>query len=267
MPKLPLRWLPYFHCLHPATNRLIGIAMATAIAEKWETMYRIKNWERFQHYQKGDRSPSWIKLYRSILDDMEWHELSGDNSKVLVMMWLIASENDGNLPHTKKLAFRLRMKESELKQAIKSLSPWLEQTDSDLLADCYQSACLEQNRIEEEREEEKEIEHTSVSDSDFDRFWVSCPRKVSKASAKKAWDKAVKKTSPDLIIEKMAEYASHCIAKGTEERFIKHPATWLNGGCWDDQLDFFPTASPPKKSDYFSTIIQSTARAAQILEA
>ena len=50
---------------------------------------KIKNWSQFQHFK--DRRPPWIKLYRDILDDIEWHELDAKSAKVLVMLWLIAS--------------------------------------------------------------------------------------------------------------------------------------------------------------------------------
>ncbi len=88
-------------------------------------MIRIKNWQRFQHYQ--DRNPPWIKLYHSIIDDVDWHLLDPFVAKNLVMMWLVASEDRGNLPCNKKLAFRLRITEDELKTVIDGLSRWIEE--------------------------------------------------------------------------------------------------------------------------------------------
>ena len=64
-------------------------------------MLRVKDWNKFQHFR--DRKPPWIKLYRDVLDDLEWHELDPVAAKCLTMIWLIASETDGNLPATKKL--------------------------------------------------------------------------------------------------------------------------------------------------------------------
>jgi hypothetical protein len=65
---------------------------------------QIKNWKKFQHFK--DRKPPWVKLYRDLLDDIEWFELDPKAAKVLVMLWLIASEDDGNIPTAKQLAFR-----------------------------------------------------------------------------------------------------------------------------------------------------------------
>ncbi len=120
---------------------------------------RVKGWTKFQHYQSGNRRPDWIKLHRNILDDVDWHELDGDTAKSLIMVWLIASESGGELPCTKKLAFRLRLSEQRCKALINKLSHWLEGGASDVLADGYQDA-----RIEEE-EKKKEKESASAHES------------------------------------------------------------------------------------------------------
>ena len=115
----------------------------------------IKGWSHFQHFK--DRKPPWIKLYRELLDDVEWHELDPKAAKALVMFWLIASENDGNLPDTKTLAFRLRTTPNEIKLLISKLSHWLIQDDINLISGRYQPDTLETER-ETELEKEKEEE-------------------------------------------------------------------------------------------------------------
>ena len=100
---------------------------------------KVKNWSDFQHFK--DRTPPWIKLYRYLLDDPDWHELSGDDAKMLIMIWLIASEDknmDGNLPPLKTLAFRLRISESKLKQSLNKLNNWLIQDAINVIANCHQ---------------------------------------------------------------------------------------------------------------------------------
>jgi hypothetical protein len=116
---------------------------------------KIKNWSQFQHFK--DRRPPWIKLYRDILDDIEWHELDAKSAKVLVMLWLIASENDGNLPDTKRLAFRLRMSESDTQASISKLSHWLEHSDISMISSGYQNDAPE-TEGETEKDEEKETD-------------------------------------------------------------------------------------------------------------
>jgi hypothetical protein len=118
---------------------------------------RIRNWAKFQHFK--DRRPPWVKLYRDILDDREWHRLNPSAAKVLVMLWLIASESDGYLPDPEELAFRLRISESEINEAISKLSAWLEQVDDtcDITGDDKViSERYQDDRLETETETETE---------------------------------------------------------------------------------------------------------------
>ena len=112
---------------------------------------KIKNWFKFQHFK--DRKPPWVKLYRDLLDDIEWHELDPKAAKVLVMLWLIASEDEGSIPPNKQLAFRLRMSEKETEVCISKLSHWLEQGDNNVISTRYQD-----DAPETETETEKKIE-------------------------------------------------------------------------------------------------------------
>lgn len=84
--------------------------------------------------------------------------------------------------------------------------------------------------------EERTIEeHSSSPDGDgaFDRFWNVYPRKAGKQAAVKAWAKAIKSTSPDVIVDGASRFAAD--PNLPEKQFIPHPATWLNAGRWDDE--------------------------------
>lgn len=118
---------------------------------------RIKNWSKHQHFK--DRTPPWIKLYRDILDDPDWHDLDGDSAKILISLWLIASEDDshtGVLPDERRLAFRLRISEKQLKIHLNKLSNWLIRDDIETISDRHQSDAPE--RAGEETETETETE-------------------------------------------------------------------------------------------------------------
>ena len=118
---------------------------------------RIKNWTKFQHFK--DRKPPWVKLYRDLLDDIDWHELDPLSAKVLCMLWLIASEDDGYIPELKTLSFRLRLPIKTTKDCITKLTHWLEQDDINVISNGYQSDSLEtETETETERETKKEKE-------------------------------------------------------------------------------------------------------------
>lgn len=67
----------------------------------------------------------------------------------------------------------------------------------------------------------------------FESFWKSYPRRVAKGAARKAFDKAIKKTTLENMLKAITEY----VAKKPEKIDFKHPATWLNGECWDDEWE------------------------------
>lgn len=56
----------------------------------------VKNFERFQHYK--DRSPPWIKLYNSLLDDYHFAQLPDASKWHLVAIWLLASRSNNSIP-------------------------------------------------------------------------------------------------------------------------------------------------------------------------
>ena len=115
---------------------------------------RIKNWNRFQHFR--DRKPPWVKLYRDLLDDREWHNLDPKAAKMLVMLWLLASEDEGRLPDPETIAFRLRLSVQQVKHDISRLYHWLEQDDIKPISGGYQDDPLETEReTETEGEGEK----------------------------------------------------------------------------------------------------------------
>jgi hypothetical protein len=120
-----------------------------------------KNWAEFQHYK--DRSPSWIKLHRSILDNYEFSCLPVASRALAPMLWLLASEYEqGHITASlDEIAFRLRMPVANLTAALKPLvDAEFFQAGSGLLADRKQAASPEregQGKVERERHK-REVE-------------------------------------------------------------------------------------------------------------
>jgi hypothetical protein len=92
---------------------------------------RVKNWSDFQAVKT--RNAPWIMLYRKLLDDLEWHNLRGDTAKFLINLWLIGGENFGRLPDVRKLGFRLRLSEDEVKHQLEAVSHWIINDEVDIL--------------------------------------------------------------------------------------------------------------------------------------
>jgi hypothetical protein len=72
----------------------------------------------------------------------------------------------------------------------------------------------------------------------FDEFWKMYPRKKDKGHAERAWSAAVKTTDTDVILAGLRRLLPSM--KDEDQQYIKYPATWLNGQCWEDE-------SPPEE--------------------
>jgi len=86
-------------------------------------------------------------------------------------------------------------------------------------------------------------------DSAFSTFWDSYPRKVSKPSALKAWKKATLPPLPDILASLERHKASD---QWKNPQFIPHPATWINGCRWQDEISpKTQTSTAPRKYGHY----------------
>ncbi|MCY1391375.1 hypothetical protein D9M71_62140 [compost metagenome] len=71
----------------------------------------------------------------------------------------------------------------------------------------------------------------------FDAFWSRYPRKTAKQAAVKAWAKL--KPDAALIARITESLAKHCLSHDWLKdggQYVPHPATWLNGKRWEDEV-------------------------------
>lgn len=74
---------------------------------------------------------------------------------------------------------------------------------------------------------------SDIAQAGFDDFWQAVPRKVGKGQARKAYAAALKKTDHAALMAGITAYAAS--REGEDPQFTKHPASWLNGECWEDE--------------------------------
>jgi len=217
-----------------------------------------KDWERFQHYK--DRSPSWIKLHHSLLDNFDFHCLQVASRALAPMLWLLASEHpDGKIVASpEEIAFRLRM---PIDQFVEALSPLIDAgffDASELLAERYQDASPEKERYREETYREEEEEETETRgrarEADWpanfrDQFWDAYPHKVGKKTAIDKL-KRIKRDGSVSFARLMLGLAAYVHDKPPDRPWC-NPATWLNQERWDDQpaLPIEPRARPLTPSE------------------
>ena len=87
----------------------------------------------------------------------------------------------------------------------------------------------------------------------FDRFYKLYPRKQKRRAAESAW----KTLAPDAdlqqqILAALAKQATSIDWLKSGGQFIPHPATWLNGKRWEDELS--PGITAPSKHTVFDQI-------------
>jgi hypothetical protein len=67
----------------------------------------------------------------------------------------------------------------------------------------------------------------------FDDFWAYYPKKVAKQDALKAWGQLTMFDQDEIDMV----YELHVRTwRGKDPQFIPHPATWLRGRRWEDDL-------------------------------
>ena len=67
----------------------------------------------------------------------------------------------------------------------------------------------------------------------FKEFWQIYPRKVEKLAARKAFAKAVAEVGIDAVLAGARRLATD--PNLPPKQYVKHPASWLNSGGWEDE--------------------------------
>jgi hypothetical protein len=70
----------------------------------------------------------------------------------------------------------------------------------------------------------------------FNEFYSLYPRKQGRRAAEKSWDRLTHNEQEDAF-NALSNHLEYWKLKQTEKDFIPHPATWLNQGRWEDELD------------------------------
>jgi hypothetical protein len=100
----------------------------------------------------------------------------------------------------------------------------------------------------------KEDNRKDIIDA-FEKFWLVYPRKIGKAAALKAFEKAAKKREPAYIIAYVISWCNQ--GNLPDIQYIPHPTTWLNQERWED--DLAATSQSKNASSIAADIINRSA--------
>lgn len=196
-----------------------------------------KNWQQFQHYK--DRCPPWIKLHRDLLNDRAFMLLPIASKALAPLLWLLASESKSEQgdfdASVEELEFRLRLTPKEIETGLRALiDKGFFIVASGVLADRKQPAIPEG-----ETEGEGETKKNALAR--FEVFWSAYPKKTAKDDARKAFDK--RKPDDEMLAQMLTAIAAQAATLDWQKekgKYVPHPATWLNGGRWMDELESEP---------------------------
>lgn len=208
----------------------------------------------------------WWRAYNTAANDPKLGELSDWQHRCWFQIMCMASDNDGQLPPLKHIAYTLRVKPEKAAEVISQLhsAGLLDKTDNGFVPHNWNGrqyksdvstervkrfrnaqrnvSCNDERNAPEKIREDKIIEDkkearvTALDDgwpSDFrEQFWNLYPHKIGKADAIAKLERIRKRGVPwAVLMDGLRRY----IATKPVDRPWCNPATWLNQARWEDQ--------------------------------
>jgi len=68
---------------------------------------KIHDWREWQTYRKDRGQPPWIKVHRCLMRDHKWIALNDAQRGHLISMWILAADNNGQIPDNPTLIKKL----------------------------------------------------------------------------------------------------------------------------------------------------------------
>ena len=203
----------------------------------------------------------YIKLHRKILDNPLVMK-SSDHFAIWMYLLLnaahkkydtlIGSErvtlNPGQLvTGRKKIAKDLKINESKVQRILKLFQncQQIEQQTNNLCRvisilkwDDYQQSNIQVNNERTLYKNTNNIKNIYIDQ--FNEFWNVYNKKVSKPKAITAYNRALKKVDHKTIMDALKKQKKLWVGK--DKAYIKHPTTWLNQECWEDEIEHIQPA-------------------------
>ena len=97
----------------------------------------------------------------------------------------------------------------------------------------------------------------------FQAFWTLYPRKVAKRTAQSSWNRLSELEQKEAL-DALQNHLKYWKLKETLKEFIPHPATWLNQGRWEDEIDLSESAVKKPQLPWFSSDELTLAKAKEL---
>lgn len=185
----------------------------------------VSTWGVLRHRGKRQLDDLTLKgCTLSIIDDVS--EIPGFGEAMKFVGWVIETDEGIVLPNFFE-EFNVDPEEDSRKKNAERQRRYREKQASKNNANGNVTVTSESNV----REEKRRISKPSAnSDPRFEEFWSAYPRKVGKGNAEKSWSKVCHEFDAIMAALKVQTQA------WTDPQYIPHPATWLNGKRWLDEV-------------------------------
>jgi len=111
-----------------------------------------------------------------------------------------------------------------------------EKLDTECIQDV--SKVLPEVRLGKASQGKTSKEEPKVSNEFFPIFWKAYPNKKAKGYAEKVWNKlAISQELLDTILTALEQHKQSKEWQAENGKYIPHPASWLNGRRWEDELE------------------------------
>lgn len=197
--------------------------------------------DRFARICRVTRS-RWIKVLRPVI--ITFFEVSEGNwrQKKLEKIWNFVSEKSLTSRENGTKGGRPKLLENK---ETENLPGYLQVSQTEPRTKASKS--ISNSKKERETKVSPKNAHSGLNGmaTEFQEWWSNYPRRLARKDAEQAYKKARDSTTADELLAGARRYSESCSCMiGDQRRFIKHPATWLNKGCWGDELLIAETYKP-----------------------
>jgi hypothetical protein len=97
----------------------------------------------------------------------------------------------------------------------------------------------------------------------FNEFYSLYPRKQGRRAAEKSWQR-LSILEQQEAYDALSNHIEYWKLKQTEKDFIPHPATWINQGRWEDELDMEVKKNKKPDLPWYSSEELTKAKAQEV---
>jgi hypothetical protein len=195
----------------------------------------IANWDKWQTFRKDRGTPPWIKVYRNLLSNEQWVELTDSEKGQLVSIWILAADKNGQIPDSPKMIQRMAMLDSlpNLSKFIELgfLTPACQPLDNHEIKPCPQVDAPEKSREETDKSREEETLVGKPDDSDFETLWILYGKKGNRKTSLQKFNK-LNKANLALLKNHLPKY----VQSTPDLQYRKGLQSYIEKECWNDEI-------------------------------